>query len=340
MGGSRWSDEDYNLSVGSKLDSHGTAFTYDADVKAAKVAAAVAPKLDPKSMKSNPLDPSGIKVRESRDSDAHPNSKGVIVGLDVTGSMGEQSHIVHGRLSALMGLLTRKGYLEDPQILYAAVGDAFSDRAPLQLGQFESGVEMEDDLSKFWIEGGGGGTAQESYDLLMYFAARHTAMDCFEKRGQKGYLFIIGDESPYPSIKKTVVKQFLDIDIEADIPTELIAEELKQKFECFFVLPTHASNARDHRVVENWGRLFGKEHILKIDDSSGTPELIATQIGLCEGTTDVDAAVTDMKDVGTSDSTAMVVANSVSKAYAGGKIAKVPAGTLTPSSASSGAKRL
>ena len=340
MGGSRWSDEDYNLSVGSKLDSHGTAFTYDADVKAAKVAAAVAPKLDPKSMKSNPLDPSGIKVRESRDSDAHPNSKGVIVGLDVTGSMGEQSHIVHGRLSALMGLLTRKGYLEDPQILYAAVGDAFSDRAPLQLGQFESGVEMEDDLSKFWIEGGGGGSSQESYELLMYFAARHTAMDCLEKRGKKGYFFLIGDESPYDKVSAAAVKKVFDIDLQADISTDEIVKELKEKFECFFILPARASNAGDTKMRARWKELFGAQHFLVIDESDGTAQLIATQIGLVEGNTDVDSVVKDMKDVGTSDSTAMVVANSVSKAYAGGALAKVPAGTLAPSDGGSAVKRL
>lgn len=340
MGGSSWSDSVYNSVVDSKVSTHGTSFTYDKDVKSGKAAKAVAPKLDPKTMKSNPLDPLGTKVRESRDSDLHPNSKGVVVGLDVTGSMGQQSHIVHKRLSALLGLLTRKGYLPDAQVLFAAVGDVTSDSAPSQVGQFESGVEMEDDLSKFWIEGGGGGTAQESYELLMYFAARHTAMDCLEKRNEKGYFFVIGDESPYTHISKSAVKEVFGIDLQADISTDDIAKELKEKFNCFFILPTAASNAGDKRVVENWGRLFGAQNVLKIEDSSGTPELIATQIGLIEGTTDVDGALADMKDVGTADHTAMVVANSVSKAYAGGALAKVAPGSLAPSSGPSTTKRL
>ena len=38
----------------------------------------------------------------------------------------------------------------------------------------------------------------ESYELAMYFMARHTALDCHEKRGKRGYLFIIGDEMAYP----------------------------------------------------------------------------------------------------------------------------------------------
>jgi hypothetical protein len=342
MGGSRWSDDDYNLSVGSKMRSHGTSFTYDDDIKKGKTAAAVAPKPDPAAMKSNPLDPNGTKVRESRDSATHPNSKGVIVGLDVTGSMGEQSVIVHSSLARLMGLLTRKSYLADAQVLYAAIGDVDFDKAPIQLGQFEAGVEMEDDLSKFWIEGGGGGQTPpiESYDLLMYFGARHTAMDCLEKRGEKGYFFVIGDEMPFPVISKAHIKQVFGIDIEADIKVETIVEELKEKFNCFFILPTHASHGHDTRMINRWKELFGPQNVLLIEDAKGTPELIATQIGLCEGTTDVDSAVADMKDVGTSASTALVVAGAVSKAYAGGALTKVPPGTLIPSSGDSGAKRI
>jgi len=41
----------------------------------------------------------------------------------------------------------------------------------------------------------------ESYELAMYFMARHTAMDCLDKRGRRGYLFLIGDELAYPKVK-------------------------------------------------------------------------------------------------------------------------------------------
>lgn len=42
----------------------------------------------------------------------------------------------------------------------------------------------------------------ESYELAMYFMARHTSIDCYEKRGKRGYLFMIGDELAYPKVKR------------------------------------------------------------------------------------------------------------------------------------------
>ena len=78
------------------------------------------------------------------------------------------------KLPQLLGLLLRKGYADDPQIMFGAIGDATCDRAPLQVGQFESDNRMDDDLGRILLEGGGGGQKTESYELAMYFMARHT----------------------------------------------------------------------------------------------------------------------------------------------------------------------
>ncbi|HAO33838.1 MAG TPA: hypothetical protein DCQ84_12920, partial [Candidatus Competibacteraceae bacterium] len=57
-------------------------------------------------------------------------------------------------------------------------------------------IRIARQLRRLWLEKGGGGNACESYTLPWYFAATHTAIDCFEKRGKKGYLFTVGDEEP------------------------------------------------------------------------------------------------------------------------------------------------
>jgi hypothetical protein len=103
------------------------------------------------------LDPRGITVRESRDSAEHPNLVPIAVLFDVTGSMGRVPRILQAKLPQLLGLLLRKGYASDPQILFGAIGDATCDRAPLQIGQFESDNRMDDDLGRVLLEGGGGG---------------------------------------------------------------------------------------------------------------------------------------------------------------------------------------
>src|SRR3954451_18295602 len=192
MGSTRWSDQHHEDRARLRKAAGRDAFEHDEDVRRGRAARGVHQKM-------NPL---GVAVRESRDSDAHPNSHAVAVLFDVTGSMQKVPRILQENLPRLMGLLIRKGYLEHPHVLMGAIGDATSDQAPLQVGQFEAGIEIEEDLAKLYLEGGGGGQLTESYELAMYFMARHASIDCFEKRRKRGYLFVIGDEAPYGHVKR------------------------------------------------------------------------------------------------------------------------------------------
>src|SRR5438552_2269737 len=70
------------------------------------------------------LDPRGMGIRESRDSQEHPNSNAIIIGLDVTGSMGAVVRGIHSDLPRLHELILGHNYISDPQIMFAAVGDA------------------------------------------------------------------------------------------------------------------------------------------------------------------------------------------------------------------------
>lgn len=80
------------------------------------------------------MNPRGVRGRESRDSDAHPNSLGIAFALDVTGSMGKIPEALARReLPEFMKILATC-QVADPQLLFLAVGDATCDRAPLQVG--------------------------------------------------------------------------------------------------------------------------------------------------------------------------------------------------------------
>jgi hypothetical protein len=256
------------------------------------------------------MDPFEVKFRESRDSEAHPASKAVAVLFDVTGSMGGIPVVLQKKLANLMNLLIRKGYIEHPQIMFGAIGDATCDRAPLQVGQFESGIEMDDDLGRFFLEGGGGGQQTESYELAAYFLARHTSIDCFEKRGEKGYLFIIGDEQYYPRVKAREVERIIGDRLQSDIWTKDIFAELQRKFEVFYLIPTGASNGGNVGIRRAWQAILG-QNVLMLEDPAAVCEAIALTIGLCEGKVDLNGGVDDLRDVGVTATTSHAVGRAV-----------------------------
>lgn len=159
------------------------------------------------------LDPHGVTVRESRDSAEHPESLAIAVLLDVTGSMAAVPRTLQRKLPGLLGLILDRGYATDPQVMFGAIGDATCDRVPLQIGQFESDNRMDDDLGRLVLEGGGGGQMTESYELALYFMARHASIDCHEKRGKRGYLFLVGDEMSYPQVEAREAQQIVGADL-------------------------------------------------------------------------------------------------------------------------------
>jgi hypothetical protein len=229
------------------------------------------------------LDPRGMPARESRDSAEHPLSNSILIGLDVTGSMDAVVRAIHANLPSLLELLLGQKYVSDPQILFAAVGDAVSDRVPVQVGQFESDNRMDQHLENMIIEGGGGGSMRESYELLLYLAARKTSIDCFEKRGRKGYLFIIGDEMAYTNVSALQVKTIFQETLQADVTLEEIYAQAAEKYHIYFIVPGGASHGGDAKITEFWQRIVGPERVIKLDDPADTSKCIALTIGVNEG---------------------------------------------------------
>ena len=91
---------------------------------------------------------------------------------------------------------------------------------PLQMGQFESGLEMDDDLGKIYLEGGGGGQVYETYELAVYFFACHTAIDCFEKRSQEGLFLHHRRREALPNGAPQHVWEHIGDALKWDIPVE------------------------------------------------------------------------------------------------------------------------
>jgi hypothetical protein len=242
------------------------------------------------------MNPQGVKLRESRDSATHPNSTSIAFALDVTGSMGKIPEVLARReLPTFMKALLDGG-VPDPQVLFVAVGDAFSDRAPLQVGQFESAErEMDQWLTLMYLEGGGGGQGSESYELGLYFLARHTALDSVEKRGKRGYLFMTGDEHPYPLVSRAQVKQLLGDELDADLPIATVVAELQRLYEPFFLIPDQARRKQCERV---WRDLLG-DHVICMEQAEDTTHVAAGLVALGEGVVpDLDGLARKLEEGG------------------------------------------
>jgi hypothetical protein len=288
MGSGRWSTDTYAAAAAYRAATGADPFDYNARTHAGPHRAWTA---------HPDLDPFGVRVRESRDSGEHPTSLAIAVLFDVTGSMGYVPRRLQEKLPALFGLLQRKGYVEHPQILFGAVGDAVTDRVPLQVGQFESDNRLDVQLGNIFLEGNGGGQMHESYQLAAYFMARHTSIDCFEKRGKRGYLFFIGDEMCYPAVHAAEVRRVIGGERAKSISTEAIFAELRRFYHTYYILPEGSSYVGDDRVLGHWRGLLG-QHVIQLDCLDAVCETIALTIGLGEGAIDLYAGLRDIADVG------------------------------------------
>lgn len=225
------------------------------------------------------MNPKGVKLRESRDSADHPESQGIVFALDVSGSMGEIPKIMaQQQLPNFMKVLM-DCQIRDPQVLFMAIGNATSDTAPLQVGQFESTAELMDQwLTWTYLEGRGGGEG-ESYDLGFYFLAMHTEMDCMAKRNKRGYLFMTGDETPFPSLSKHIVEGIIGDKLDDDIPLEEVIAEVQKTYIPFFIIP---DRARARRCERRWRDLLG-DHVLCLESPVDVCFVAAGALLLSEG---------------------------------------------------------
>lgn len=188
------------------------------------------------------------KNRECRDNREHPETTGIFVAFDVTRSRGDDTKVIYAKLPMFIGQAIMKNYVPHPTICFAAIGDATSgDKAPIQVGQFESDNRLDQNLAKIWLEEGGGGTGQESYELMAYFAARHTILDA-NRRGKKGYLFFLGDEGFYPKVSREQVKKWIGDDLPGDIDSKKIFAELQEKYNVFLIFPRKKWNERKNDI--------------------------------------------------------------------------------------------
>jgi hypothetical protein len=232
------------------------------------------------------LNPHGVKIRESRDSEDNPQSTPLIVALDVTGSMGSvlDSIAKKGLNTLATEIYTRKP-ITDPHIMFMGIGDvAAGDDAPLQTTQFEADLRIAQQLENIFFEKRGGGNDSESYALAWYFAGMHTATDSFEKRNKKGYLFTVGDEMPTPGLTRSEIERVLGYAPESDYTTQQLLTLALRQWEVFHIIIEEGSfcSSRPDSTFNAWLDILG-QRALRLSDHTKLAEVIVSTLQVCEG---------------------------------------------------------
>jgi hypothetical protein len=232
------------------------------------------------------LNPHGVKVRESRDSAINPESNAIIVGIDVTGSMGMIAEaLAREGLGVLFKEILDRKPVPDPHIMFMAIGDASCDSAPLQASQFECDSTIITQLTDIFLEGHGGGNDWESYNLPWYFAANHTSIDCFEKRGKKGFLFTVGDEFPAHDLTRSQIEKVIGDKLQTEnLSNEDLLTMVSRSYHVFHVIVEQGSCAQRNLVgvTEAWRKVLG-QNVLNLSDYTKLSEVIVSAIQVVEG---------------------------------------------------------
>jgi hypothetical protein len=237
MGGGRWTNDDWNGYTKSTRSARREEIFTNTGLK-------------------DSLNPAKIMLRESCDSADNPNSTPIIIGLDVTGSMGIIAEIMAKEsLGTLVSGIYERRPIPDPHVMLMGIGDITGDKAPLQVTQFEADIRVANQLKEIWLEANGQGNGFESYDLPWYFAANRTAIDSFSKRGKKGYLFTIGDERPPAEcLNLSNLRRVFGNTVEAGTTVNQALADAQQRYAVFHVIVEEGGYARTalQRVTNEW----------------------------------------------------------------------------------------
>lgn len=228
-----------------------------------------------KSRSINPaLSPVNI-MRECCDNDEHPNTVPVVLGLDVTGSMGDAAVEIAKKLNVIMTKLYEK--VTDVEFMIMGIGDLSYDDCPIQISQFESDIRIAEQLDKLYFEFGGGGNGFESYTVAWYMGSRHTKLDCLS-RGKKGIIITIGDEqlNPYLPLRGRYcgLEDATGDKLQTDIETKDLYEETSKKFNIYHLDVQHGRRWDEDEIETSFKKYLKDDHFRRVSMDSIANEIV------------------------------------------------------------------
>jgi len=192
----------------------------------------------------------------------------LVVAVDVTGSMANWPFEIFDRLPLLYNTLAQ--YREDLEICFAAIGDAGSDRWPLQATGFAKGYDLEQQLGALYGEGGGG-DAPESYGLFACWMESHVTTP----NADHPFLIVFGDAPMHETVPKDQIVRLLGDDPgKQGLWDRLVGKggldalatwrRVAQRWDTWFL--RRPTGRKGDEVDQQWKQAVGADHLFRIDD--------------------------------------------------------------------------
>jgi hypothetical protein len=198
----------------------------------------------------------------------------LVVIVDGTGSMGQFPKIIFQKLPLLDDGVD--DYLDDCEISYCCIGDAGSDKYPLQVQPFGKGKQMVETLNKLIIEGRGGSNKQESYDLAALYYAKNAEMP----KANKPIMVWVCDEGIYPTVNEGWAKTHAKVEGVKGLTREKLFEELQTKYSVYVIRKHYGGITGDTmtgdnlRINQEWESLVGSDRMAILNDPKRVVDVI------------------------------------------------------------------
>lgn len=248
------SSYDRDVYSGSSYSSWGTSDTSSS-------------KLSRSSMHSS-MDPTNRGIKSN-------SQNPIVIVLDVTGSNINFARLVYDKMPMFYGQIEEKGYLDDFDIAFCAIGDLrMRDSYPLQVTDFAKGLEIDSWLEKLVLEGGGGGNRHESYELAAHYLSQKMSFD----KDARPIIFFIGDEAPYEMVSESDAKEY---GIPYHEATNGFADlRQKTKDNVFVFLNPYSGEYFHNCITDAWNKSLASEHVIKIKEEKAIVDLMLGVLAL------------------------------------------------------------
>lgn len=201
------------------------------------------------------------------------------ISVDQSGSMGDWPGTMRSKLPYLEHEAKTEYMGTDVEISWSAFGDVPNNEDyPLQVRPFTKGKDLDVEIMELVLEGEGGGTTQESSELVALYYARNAEMP----NAIRSLFIFVSDESPYPFVDPDQAERIARVKLEKRLSTKQVFEELKRKFSVYFVQKPYSGErlsdgpltGTTKRVHEDWAALVGEDHIALLADPGRVVDVI------------------------------------------------------------------